>query len=84
MPEATISEPVQLGIDFAYLITGVCFIMGLRYMNSPKTARLGNYVSIAGMAIALLATSIALDWSSGSRSSDSARARASACTSRVR
>jgi NAD(P) transhydrogenase subunit beta len=65
MPDVAISEPVQLGIDFAYLITGVCFIMGLRYMNTPKTARLGNYVSIAGMAIALVATSIALDWSSG-------------------
>ena len=65
MPDATIAEPVQLGIDFAYLVTGVCFIMGLRYMNTPKTARLGNYVSIAGMVIALVATSIALDWSSG-------------------
>ena len=39
--------------------------MGLRYMNSPKTARLGNYVSIGGMTIALVATGIALDWSSG-------------------
>ncbi len=65
MPEATISEPVQLGIDFAYLITAVCFIVGLRYMNTPKTARLGNYVSIAGMVVALVATGIALDWASG-------------------
>ncbi len=65
MPETTVSPAVQLGIDFAYLVTGVCFILGLRYMNTPKTARLGNYVSIAGMAIALVATGIALDWSAG-------------------
>jgi NAD(P) transhydrogenase subunit beta len=63
MPAAALSPATQLGIDFAYLVTGVCFIMGLRYMNTPKTARLGNAVSIAGMAIALFATAIALDWS---------------------
>jgi NAD(P) transhydrogenase subunit beta len=55
----------QLWIDFAYLVTGVCFIMGLRYMNTPKTARLGNTISIAGMAIALVATGILLDWAAG-------------------
>ena len=38
--------------------------MGLRYMSTPKTARLGNTVSIAGMAIALIATGLQLDWSS--------------------
>jgi NAD(P) transhydrogenase subunit beta len=64
MPDATVSSPLQLGIDFAYLVTGVCFIMGLRYMNSPRTARLGNSISIAGMAIALVATGLQLDWSS--------------------
>ncbi|MBD5655561.1 MAG: NAD(P)(+) transhydrogenase (Re/Si-specific) subunit beta [Candidatus Eremiobacteraeota bacterium] len=37
--------------------------MGLRYMNTPKTARLGNTISIAGMAIALVATGLQLDWS---------------------
>jgi NAD(P) transhydrogenase subunit beta len=64
MPDTAVATPLQLGIDFAYLVTGVCFIMGLRYMNTPKTARLGNTVSIAGMAIALLATGLQLDWSS--------------------
>ncbi len=57
--------PGQLAIDFAYLVTGICFIMGLRYMNTPKTARLGNAASIAGMAIALVATGFNLDWSAG-------------------
>jgi NAD(P) transhydrogenase subunit beta len=39
---------------FAYVLAAVCFIQGLRYMNSPKTARKGNYISIAGMSIAVL------------------------------
>ena len=42
----------QVWIDFAYLVTGICFIMGLRYMSSPKTARFGNSISIGGMALA--------------------------------
>ncbi|MDR0950391.1 MAG: NAD(P)(+) transhydrogenase (Re/Si-specific) subunit beta [Candidatus Ancillula sp.] len=37
---------------FIYLIAAVLFIQGLRYMNSPKTARRGNFVSIAGMVLA--------------------------------
>jgi len=43
-------------VDGAYLITGVCFILGLHYLSSPKTARLGNRISMAGMVIALVAT----------------------------
>jgi NAD(P) transhydrogenase subunit beta len=65
MPEAAAGSASSLGVEFAYLITGVCFIMGLRYMNTPKTARLGNTVSIAGMAIALVATGVSLDWAAG-------------------
>jgi len=43
-------------IDVAYLITAICFIFGLRYLSSPKTARLGNRISALGMAIAVGAT----------------------------
>jgi NAD(P) transhydrogenase subunit beta len=64
VPAATAPQ-TPLGVEFAYLVTAVCFIMGLRYMSTPKTARLGNSVSIAGMAIALLATGIVLDWPAG-------------------
>jgi NAD(P) transhydrogenase subunit beta len=60
---AALDTTRQLWVDVAYLVTGVCFIMGLRYMNTPKTARLGNSISIAGMAIALVATGTELDWS---------------------
>jgi H+-translocating NAD(P) transhydrogenase subunit beta len=42
--------------NVAYLITGILFIVGLKYMSSPKTARFGNRLSMAGMVIALIAT----------------------------
>jgi H+-translocating NAD(P) transhydrogenase subunit beta len=43
-------------IEIAYLVTGVLFILGLRYLSSPATARLGNRVAAVGMIIALVAT----------------------------
>jgi NAD(P) transhydrogenase subunit beta len=43
-------------IDFAYLIAAVCFIVALKLMNSPITARKGNWVAMGGMAVALIAT----------------------------
>jgi NAD(P) transhydrogenase subunit beta len=41
---------------FLYLIASVCFIMALRGLSSPKTARMGNIYGIAGMVIAVLTT----------------------------
>ena len=40
----------------AYLIAGVCFILALRGLSSPETARRGNRFGIAGMVIAILTT----------------------------
>ena len=36
-----------------YLIAGVCFIMALRGLSSPASARTGNLLGIAGMVIAI-------------------------------
>ncbi len=44
---------------FAYLVSGICFIMALRGLSSPTTARTGNLYGIAGMIIAV-ATTLAL------------------------
>ena len=38
---------------FAYLIASVCFILALRGLSSPETARKGNAFGIAGMVIAI-------------------------------
>ena len=43
-------------VDIAYLITGILFILGLRYLSSPKTAVIGNRLSAVGMLIAVVAT----------------------------
>ncbi len=42
----------------AYLVASVLFILALRGLSSPETARAGNLYGIAGMAIAILTTVI--------------------------
>ncbi len=39
-----------------YLIAAACFVAGLHLMNSPASARRGNYVSGAGMVLAFVTT----------------------------
>ncbi len=41
---------------FAYLIASICFILALRGLSSPESARLGNLFAIAGMIIAVATT----------------------------
>ena len=40
----------------AYLLAAVLFILGLKQLSSPRTARNGNYTAAVGMVIALAAT----------------------------
>ena len=42
--------------SYLYLISAVLFIMALRGLSSPESARQGNAFGIAGMAIAILTT----------------------------
>ena len=42
-----------------YLVASGCFILGIRYLGSPKTARRGNLVAAFGMGVALVTTAIA-------------------------
>ena len=46
---------------FAYLIAAVLFIMALRGLSSPVSARQGNIFGIAGMAIAVVTTLLSPD-----------------------
>ena len=41
---------------FAYLVAAVCFIMALRGLSSPESARRGNLLGIIGMVIAVVTT----------------------------
>jgi NAD(P) transhydrogenase subunit beta len=43
-----------------YLLSAVCFVLGLHLMNSPATARRGNQVSAAGMVLAIVTTVVIL------------------------
>ena len=43
-------------INSSYLISAILFIVGLKMLNSPKSARAGNFYSAVGMLIAICAT----------------------------
>jgi len=47
-------------IQLVYVLVAVLFVVGLHLMNSPATARRGNQVALAGMAIAVIATLVLL------------------------
>ena len=58
--EAVVNAPgifsARLLIDVSYFLTAVLFIMGLKRMSSPVTARSGILWAGAGMAVATLVT----------------------------
>ncbi|HVY00694.1 MAG TPA: NAD(P)(+) transhydrogenase (Re/Si-specific) subunit beta [Pseudorhodoplanes sp.] len=43
-------------VALLYLVAGVLFILALRGLSSPETSRRGNYLGMAGMAIAIATT----------------------------
>ncbi len=47
-----------------YLVAAVLFIIGIKQLSSPKTARTGNLVAAVGMAIALVMTLVVVPASS--------------------
>src|SRR5437899_5309434 len=50
------SPAVTTVYALVYLLAAVLFILGLKQLSSPRTARNGNYTAAAGMVIALGAT----------------------------
>jgi H+-translocating NAD(P) transhydrogenase subunit beta len=46
----------QTTTDLLYLVTIVTFILALRFLSSPKHARLGNLLGAGGMALAVAVT----------------------------
>lgn len=43
-------------IELSYLLSAICFILALKGLSSPKSARNGSLIGMTGMAIALVAT----------------------------
>ncbi|MFL5735006.1 MAG: NAD(P)(+) transhydrogenase (Re/Si-specific) subunit beta, partial [Chloroflexia bacterium] len=49
-------DTISILRELAYLVTAITFIIGLRRLSSPATARSGNQIAAAGMALAVLTT----------------------------
>jgi len=47
---------VKLFCEILYIVSAVCFIVGLKGLSNPKTARRGNLFSAVGMGIAIVST----------------------------
>ncbi len=67
--DAQIGGPLPVFIKIAYLVASVLFILGLKRLSSPKTARQGNMLGALGMLLAIVATMVdgqvlqgGLDW----------------------
>src|SRR6266705_4355447 len=43
-------------VALLYLVSGVLFILALRGLSNPETGRQGNFLGMAGMAIAIVTT----------------------------
>jgi NAD(P) transhydrogenase subunit beta len=48
----------QTTSNLLYLVTIICFILALRFLSSPRRARLGNRIGAVGMAIAIIVTAL--------------------------
>jgi len=48
-------------VELLYLVAAVCFILALKGLSSPRSARRGNLIGAAGAAIALVATFFSTD-----------------------
>ena len=47
---------MQTLANLAYLLAAALFIVGIKRLNSPSTARRGNQIAAVGMLIAIVAT----------------------------
>jgi NAD(P) transhydrogenase subunit beta len=48
-------------VEVLYLVAAVCFILALKGLSSPRSARRGNLIGAAGAVVALLVTFFAAD-----------------------
>jgi H+-translocating NAD(P) transhydrogenase subunit beta len=51
---------MAIATSLIYLLSAVCFIVGLKFLSSPTSARQGNRIAAAGMALAVAWTLVLL------------------------
>jgi len=51
-----VSDFLPTGIQLTYLVAASLFILGLKKLGSPATARSGNVIAAVGMLLAIVAT----------------------------
>jgi H+-translocating NAD(P) transhydrogenase subunit beta len=51
----------QTWVDLAYLVAAVCFILALKGLSSPRTARNGNLIGAFGAALAVVTVLVSAD-----------------------
>lgn len=44
------------GLEFIYIIASITYILGLKMLGNPETARRGNLIAAAGMTLAIIGT----------------------------
>ncbi len=49
------------GLTGIYLLSAVCFVLALKALSSPRNARYGNLVGVAGMVVAIALTFLVQD-----------------------
>ena len=47
---------MEATLQISYLIASITFILGLKMLSSPETARRGNLIAAFGMTLAIVAT----------------------------
>jgi H+-translocating NAD(P) transhydrogenase subunit beta len=52
---------IPVWAQLAYLLSAVCFILALKQLSSPRTARQGGLIGAAGAALAVLVTFLAYE-----------------------
>lgn len=45
---------MSAGVQFSYLVAAVCFILALKGLSAPRTARYGNWIGAFGAAVAVV------------------------------
>jgi proton-translocating NAD(P)+ transhydrogenase subunit beta len=50
------SETFSTGVQLAYVVAALCFILALKGLSSPKYARYGNLIGAFGAALAIIVT----------------------------